>query len=107
MKLHKVLALSALFAISGTALAGKEGTPGGGTGSGGVISTSGAANATFGTGLLNTGGNPGLFNRVAGLPGAVENDDGTVTSPPLRMPDGSVVRVTVDSFGRIISVDKV
>jgi hypothetical protein len=108
MKMHKVLVVSALLAVSGTALAGKQGTAGGaGSGTGGVINSGGALNASFGGGLLNAPPNPSLFSRISGLPGAVQNDDGTVTSPPIRMPDGSVVRVTCDSFGKILSVDKV
>lgn len=107
MKLNTLLIVAALTTFSGAALAGKQGVPGAGSGSGTVISPPGLTEATIGFGLINVPGNPALFTRISGLQGSTLLPDGSVESPPVRLPNGDVVRITVDRSGKIVKMVKV
>lgn len=104
MTMHKILVVAAMLAVSGSAFAGKGTTPGGGTGTGGVISAQDALNALFGGGLFQAGINPALFGRVASLEGAVIIDGGNaVISPPIKVGDKEI-KITVNRAGEITNV---
>lgn len=108
MNASKILLAAALVTVSGVALAGKSGVSGAGTnGSGTYIVSDSEDTAQLGYGLINVPGNPGLLTRISNLPGAVTLADGSVVSPPVRTPDGTVIRLTVDKDGRIVRVEKV
>lgn len=105
---RKLIFAVALATVSGAAFAGKSGVPGAGSqGSGTIVISDSTRNATIGYGLVNVAANPGLFTRISNLPGAVTLADGSVTSPPVRMPNGDVVRITVDKDGKIVRIDRV
>ncbi|HUP91456.1 MAG TPA: hypothetical protein VM074_04350 [Solimonas sp.] len=101
------LALALLLA-SGLACAGGNGVSLATTsGTGSIWVSDAVVEALAGTALKDVPPNPGLVKRLSSLPGARELDGGAWRSPPLLLPDKSLIEITVDRYGKITGVQRI
>lgn len=103
----KFLTAFSLAAFSVAAFAGKAGTPlAGSSGSGGVIGNE-AIDQTLGGAALDIQGGITLYNRLRVLAATIVLEDGSVVSPDTRLPNGTVIILTVEPDGTIRNVERV
>jgi hypothetical protein len=100
--MNRILPLIAVLTLAAPCFAGMEGVPGVRAGSGGSIPSIAARDA-----VVRVNGNvpdPGLYKRIASMPGAQKRADGTVKSPPIQVSRGVFVGgIVVDPSGRIVT----
>lgn len=107
MKLHRHLLGAVLLCATGAGWAGGNGVNLATTsGTGSIWVSENVLDALSGRRLEDIPPNPGLVERIRRLTGARELAGGSWLSPPLRMPDQSLVAITVDVNGKITQVER-